>query len=126
MAAGELCGARADQHESTAADIAGRGEGDGQGKADGHGGVHGIAALVQDFEAGVCGVMMIGGNHLVPGLYRREWRQGSRWIGRKRCRGERNRLSRGTAGQKRGAKKNEQRRGRATHAWLLNVGVSPS
>ncbi len=57
----------ADEHEAAAAEIAGLGVDDGEGEADGYGGVDGVAALLQDVDAGVGGVVLDGDDHGVGG-----------------------------------------------------------
>ncbi len=56
-----------DEHEAASAEIAGEGINDGEGKADGDGCIDGIAALLEDGEAGVGGVVLNGDDHGVPG-----------------------------------------------------------
>ncbi len=60
-------GCGADEHEAAATDVAGGGVDDGEGKANGYGGVDGVAALVEDFYAGVGGVVVDGDDHGVGG-----------------------------------------------------------
>ena len=45
-------------HEPAAAKVSGRRMRDGEGKADGDGGVHGVAAVLQDAEPGARGVFV--------------------------------------------------------------------
>jgi hypothetical protein len=55
----------AQEQKAAAAQVAGRGMDHGQSKAGGHGGVHGVAARAQDFEAGVGGEVMDADHHAV-------------------------------------------------------------
>ena len=57
----------ADEHEAAAADVAGCGVDDGEGEADGYGCVDGVAALFEDGDAGVGGVVLDGDDHGVGG-----------------------------------------------------------
>src|ERR1700679_987277 len=57
----------ADEHEASAADVACGGIDDGESEADGYGCVDGVAALLEDFDAGVGGVVLGGGDHRVLG-----------------------------------------------------------
>ena len=56
-----------DEHEAAAADVAGLRVDDGEGEADGHGCVDGVAALLEDLDAGVGGVVVDGDDHGVAG-----------------------------------------------------------
>ena len=60
----------ADEHEAAAADVAGCGIDDGEGEAYGYGCVDGVAALFEDFDAGVGGVVLDGDDHGVLGTHR--------------------------------------------------------
>jgi hypothetical protein len=62
-----LAVACADEHESSAADVASLGMDDGEGEAYGYGGVDGVASLLEDGEASVGGVVVDGDDHRVPG-----------------------------------------------------------
>ena len=62
-----LAGVVADEHEAAAADVSCGGVDDGEGEADGYGGVDGVAALLEDFDAGVGGVVLDGDDHGVLG-----------------------------------------------------------
>ena len=57
----------ADEHEAASAEVAGEGVDDGEGEADGYGCVDGVAALLEDFDAGVGGVVLDGDDHGVLG-----------------------------------------------------------
>ena len=57
----------ADEHEASSADVAGAGVDDGEGEVDGDGGVDGVAALLEDLDAGVGGVVLDGDDHGVLG-----------------------------------------------------------
>lgn len=57
----------ADEHEAAAADVARCRVDDGEGEADGHGCIDGIAALLEDGDAGVGGVVVDADDHGVPG-----------------------------------------------------------
>ena len=57
----------ADEHEASSAEVAGEGVDDGEGEADGDGCVDGVAALLEDFDAGVGGVVLDGDDHGVLG-----------------------------------------------------------
>ena len=65
----------ADEHEAAAADVSGGGVDDGEGEADGYGCVDGVAALLEDGDAGVGGVVLDGDDHGVGGG--RGFRRGS-------------------------------------------------
>lgn len=52
-----------DEHEAAAAEVAGEGVDDGQREAGGDGGVHRVAALLEDFAAGLGGELVGGGDH---------------------------------------------------------------
>ena len=58
----------ADEHETAAADIASEGMHDGECEAGGDGGVDGVAAALEHFEAGERGEFVHGGDHAVLGL----------------------------------------------------------
>ena len=84
----------ADEHEASSAEIAGARVGDGQGEADGDCGVDGVAALLEDGEAGVRGVVLDADDHGVASglgaLLSRKgetWQQGQRGQGAERHRG---------------------------------------
>ncbi len=62
-----LAGFGADEHEASAAEVSGTGEDDGEGKSDGYRGVNGVAALLEDGDAGVGGVVLAGDDHGVFG-----------------------------------------------------------
>ena len=62
-----FAGVLVDEHESAAAEVAGEGVDDGEREADGDGGVDGIAAGLQDSDAGVGGEVMHGDDHGVRG-----------------------------------------------------------
>jgi hypothetical protein len=62
-----VTGLHADEHEASAADVAGLGEDDGEREADRDGRVHGIAAGLQDLDAGVGGVVVDADHHRVFG-----------------------------------------------------------
>ena len=66
-----VAGVHADEHEASAADIAGLGEDDGEGETDGDGRVHRVAAGLEDFDAGVGGRVMDADHHRVLGERRR-------------------------------------------------------
>ena len=70
----------ADEHEAAAADVAGCGIDDGEGEAYGYGCVDGVAALLEDFDAGVGGVVLDGDDHGVLGA-------DGEWLGCGSCRG---------------------------------------
>ncbi len=53
----------ADEHEASTADVAGGGIDDREGKAYGNGCVDGVAALFEDFNSGVGGVVLDGDDH---------------------------------------------------------------
>jgi len=57
----------ADEHESSAAEVAGLREDDGQRESYGHRRVHRIAAGFEDFDAGVGGVVVDADHHRVLG-----------------------------------------------------------
>ncbi len=57
----------ADEHEAASSEISGEGVGDGEGEVDRHGGVDGVAALLEDLEARVGGVVLDGDDHGVRG-----------------------------------------------------------
>jgi len=57
----------ADEHEAAAAYVSGCGVDDGEGKADGHGCVDRVTALLEDGEACVGGVVVDGDDHGVFG-----------------------------------------------------------
>ena len=57
----------ADEHEASAADVASLGIDDGEGEAYGYGCVDGVAALLEDGDAGVGGVVVDGDDHRVLG-----------------------------------------------------------
>ena len=57
----------ADEHEAASAEVSGEGIGDGEGEADGYGCIDGVAALLEDGEAGVGGVVLDGDDHGVFG-----------------------------------------------------------
>ena len=57
----------ADEHEAAAAEVSCEGIDDGEGEVHGYGGVDGVAALFEDFDAGVGGVVLDGDHHGVPG-----------------------------------------------------------
>ena len=59
----------AEEQKSAAAQVAGGGVDDGQGKAGGHGGVDGVSALAQHFEAGVGGQVLDADHHAVRGAH---------------------------------------------------------
>ena len=54
-------------HEAAAADIAGIGQGHGQRKAYGHGGIDGIAARLENIHADLRGQLLLRGHHAVLG-----------------------------------------------------------
>ena len=56
-----------DQHEAATAEISGLRVDDGKGKADGDCGVHGVAAPLEDLDAGIGGVVLDGDDHGVAG-----------------------------------------------------------
>ncbi len=62
-------GVLVDEHESATAEIAGEGIDDGEGKADGDGGIDGVAAFLQDLDAGVGGEVVDGDDHGVRGAH---------------------------------------------------------
>jgi len=62
-----LAGVVADEHEAATADVASLGVDDGEGEAYGYGGVDGVAALLEDGEASVGGVVVDGDDHRVAG-----------------------------------------------------------
>ncbi len=72
----------ADEHEATATDVACCGIDNGEGEADGRGCIDGVAALLQDSEACIGGVMVDGDDHgvLGPG-----WLLECDWSGRLGC-----------------------------------------
>ena len=57
----------ADEHKSASADVAGRGIDDGKSEAYGYGCVDCVATLLEDFDAGVGGVVLDGDDHGVLG-----------------------------------------------------------
>ena len=57
----------ADEHEAAAAEVAGLRVDDGEGEGHGDGGVDGVAALLEDLDAGVGGVVLDGDDHGVAG-----------------------------------------------------------
>ncbi len=57
----------ADEHEAAAAEVSGEGIGDGEGEVHGYGGIDCVAALLEDFDAGVGGVVLDGDDHGVLG-----------------------------------------------------------
>ncbi len=57
----------ADEHEAAAADVSGKRVDDGEGEAYGYGCVDGVAALLEDGDAGVGGVVLDGDYHGVLG-----------------------------------------------------------
>ena len=57
----------ADEHEASAAEVACKRIDDGESEADGYGCVDGVAALLEDFDAGVGGVVLDGDDHGVFG-----------------------------------------------------------
>ena len=58
----------AEEHEATAAEVASLRVSDGEGEGGGDGGVYGVAALAENGEAGVGGVVLDGDDHGVLGL----------------------------------------------------------
>ena len=62
-----VAGLHADEHESSAADVAGLGKDDGEGESDGDGRVDCVAASFEDFDAGVGGVVVDADDHRVFG-----------------------------------------------------------
>ena len=66
---------QAEQHEAATADVAGLGMHHGEGKASGDGGVHRIAAGVENFYAGSRCQRMHADHHGMAGAYRSEWRR---------------------------------------------------
>ena len=58
----------AKEQESAAAEIAGLGKNDRQRETHGHGGVHGIAALLQDGHASLGSVGLQSHHHAMPGV----------------------------------------------------------
>ena len=56
----------AEEEKAAAAQVAGRRMHHCQGKAGGHGGVHGVAALAQEFKAGVGGEVVDADHHSMP------------------------------------------------------------
>ena len=64
-----------DEHEAASAQVAGYRVGDGQGEADGYGCVDGVAAFLEDLEAGVGGVVLDGDDH---GVFGGGWNVGRR------------------------------------------------
>ena len=58
-----VAGVHADEHEAAAAEVAGLGKDDGEGEPDGDGRVDRIAAGLQDFDAGVGGVVVDADHH---------------------------------------------------------------
>jgi len=73
----------AEQQESAAAEIAGRGMDNGESKAGGDGGVNGIAAFAQHVEAGVGGEMVDADHHAMgcaDGLFIQVGRDGGNHV----------------------------------------------
>ena len=58
-----FAGVLVDEHESAAADVAGKRVDDGEREADGDGSIDGVAAFLQDLNAGVGGEVMDGDDH---------------------------------------------------------------
>ncbi len=58
------------QQKAAAAQVAGHRVHDGQGKAGGHGGVHGVATLAQHLKAGVGGQVVDADHHPTARAYR--------------------------------------------------------
>ena len=57
----------ADEHEAASAEVSGEGIDDGEREADGYGCIDGVAALLEDGDAGVGGVVLDGDDHGVLG-----------------------------------------------------------
>ncbi len=57
----------ADEHEASAAEVSGEGIDDGESEVYGYGSVDSVPALLEDFDAGVGGVVLDGDYHGVPG-----------------------------------------------------------
>jgi hypothetical protein len=74
-------GVVAEEHEASAAEIAGLRQDDGEGEADRDGGVDGVASLLEDLEARVGGAVMDGDHHGV--LRGRGLREGGRIQGQR-------------------------------------------
>ena len=54
-----------DEHEATAADVAGARQGNGKGKTNRHGGIDGVTTLLQDVAADGRGERFLRGDHAV-------------------------------------------------------------